>query len=350
MLQEIQLTDFRNFGKSSITFSGTDVILTGANGSGKSNLLEAVNHLSILRSFRGPNLTREEVKISCSSFTISGVLRTLSGSIEKLSVTERISGKREMSIGDCRITKSSDFIGEFRCVPFVPEDLSIITGHAGVRRRFFDMLISALDRDYFFRLGSYFRALEQRNGALKSGNVNVAKAFENELATSGELIVAQRAEFARKIEKEMSELLGDRFAFSCRYLPDVSGGAADFRAKLAELREKELIKKHTLSGIQLDDFEFRFDDKKLRGYGSAGQQRISALMLRLAHFFLIKKVALTPVIALVDDVTGELDERNFDHFIDSISEADQRIYTFTALPEKKGFSEMQNINISEVKK
>ena len=350
MLQEIELTDFRNFGRSSITFSGTDVLLTGANGSGKSNLLEAVNHLSILRSFRGPNLTREEVRISCSSFTISGVLKTLSGSIEKLSVTERLSGKREMFIGDCRITKSSDFIGEFRCVPFVPEDLAIITGHAGVRRRFFDMLISALDREYFFRLGSYFRALEQRNSALKIGNANIAKAFESELAQSGEFIVAKRAEFSGKIEKEMSALLGDRFAFTCRYLPDIPGSAADFRAKLADLRDKELIKKHTLSGIQLDDFEFRFDDKKLRGYGSAGQQRISALMLRLAHFFLIKKVALTPVIALVDDVTGELDQRNFDHFIESISAADQRIYTFTSVPEKPGFSTMQNINISEVQK
>lgn len=350
MLLEIQLTDFRNFGGSSVSFSGADAVLTGPNGSGKSNLLEAINHLSILRSFRGPNLAREEVKISCSSFTITGILKTLSGSLEKISVTEKISGRREMSIGDCRITKSSDFIGEFRCVPFVPEDLEIITGHAGVRRRFFDMLISALDLEYFFRLGSYFRALEQRNFALKSGNVSVAKAFEIELSQAGEFIVSRRAEFAKKIEDEMRELLANKFAFSCRYLPDVSGSAADFRAKLELLREKELLKKHTLSGIQLDDFEFRFDDKKLRSYGSAGQQRISALMLRLAHFFLIKKVALTPVIALVDDVTGELDEYNFSHFVDSISAADQRIYTFTEVPDKPGFSDMQNINISEVKK
>lgn len=350
MLQEISLTNFRNFGRSSINFSGSDVVLTGANGSGKSNLLEAVNHLSILRSFRGPGLTREEVKIGCTSFKISGVLKTIAGNKKSLSVTEHVSGKREMFIGDCKISKSSDFIGEFRCVPFVPEDLAIVSGHAGIRRRFFDMLISALDRDYFFRLGSFFRALQQRNMALKSANLSIAGAFEEELADSGEFIVAKRADFALKVEKVMNQLLGGKFAFSCRYLPDVNGSAADFKAKIAEIRDKELLKKHTLCGIQLDEFEFRFDDKKLRGYGSAGQQRVSALLLRLAHFFLIKESASTPVIALVDDVTGELDKRNFDFFLDSILPADQRIYTFTALPENPKFSDMQNISISEVQK
>lgn len=350
MLQEINLVNFRNFGKSFLRFTGNNVVLTGANGSGKSNLLEAVNHLSILRSFRGPGLTREEIKIGCNSFIISGLLKKLSGSCEKLCVTEHLSGKRELSIGDCRVSKSSDFIGEFRCVPFVPEDLNIVNGHAGVRRRFFDMLISALDREYFFQLSSYFHALDQRNAALKSGNAQIASAFDQELATSGEAIVAKRAEFSTKIEVEMNKLLNGRFAFSCRYLPDVSGNAAAFRTKLTELREREMQKKHTLAGVQLDDFEFRFDDKKLRGYGSAGQRRISALMLRLAQFFLVKEKSSTPVIALIDDVTGELDERNFAHFIDCIGSADQRIYTFTALPDAPGFADMQVIDISEVEK
>ncbi len=350
MLQEISLLDFRNFGKSSFRFSGADVVLTGPNGSGKSNLLEAVNHLSILRSFRGPALTKEEVRIGCSAFTITGALKTLSGSCEVLTVTEHLSGKRELRIGDCRVTRSSDFIGEFRCVPFVPEDLGIVNGHAGMRRRFFDMLISALDREYLLKLSSYFRALDQRNAALKNENAGVAAAFEEELADSGSAIVERRADFARKIQAEVNQLLAGKFAFACRYLPDVSGGAAEFRARFADLRSRELQKKHTLAGIQLDEFEFRFDDKKLRGYGSAGQRRISTLMLRLAQFNLIKAAAATPVVALVDDVTGELDERNFAHFIASIAAADQRIYTFTELPEFPGFAEMQNIAINEVEK
>lgn len=350
MLKKITLADFRNFTRAEFDFFHTDIVLTGANGSGKSNLLEAVNHLSILRSFRGSGMLREEVRIGCTSFTISGILRTKSNVDEKLTVSESLNGSRKLLIGDCVLKKSSDFIGEFSCVPFVPEDVGIVSGTSGLRRRFFDMLISPLDREYFFALCAYSRALDQRNAALKSGSIAAAAAFENELAENALKIADKRFGFSGLIKERVNRFFNGRYDFDCRYICTFPQEKEEYLARLKENREKELIRRHTMTGPQLDDFEFRLNGNLLRGYSSAGQQRISALMLRLSQFSLLKELSVNPVIALVDDVTGELDENNFNHFVSSISGADQRIFTFTEVPECGNFRNMQIIDISEVKK
>ncbi|MCQ2379332.1 MAG: DNA replication and repair protein RecF [Victivallaceae bacterium] len=344
MLRELNLFNFRNFQSASISFSGSDVVLVGRNGSGKTNVLEAVNHLSILRSFRGASV-REEVRIGESSFVIS--CKLYNGISERsIAVREYIAGRRELMIDSVRISRSSEFIGEFGCVPFVPEDKEIISGSSGFRRRFFDMLISTVDSRYFSSLMRYHRALEQRNAALRTGNIGAAEAFETELADQFGTICAARADMSSMVSDEMSRLMSGRYVFSIEYRPSHSGDRKSYLERFVELRDREIMKRHTLFGPQLDEFDFILNGRPLRGFCSNGQQRISALMLRLAQFNMVKNHTSIPIIALVDDVTGELDEDNLACFQQCISNASQRIYTFAEMPKNPSYSPAQVIDVS----
>ena len=348
MLQEIKLVNFRNFSTAELNFSGRDIILFGRNGSGKSNLLEAVNHLSILRSFRGAR-SREEIKIGETEFFLAAKLRK-NNLTETLSVRERSDGRRELFIGNSKLQKSSEFIGEFQTVPFVPEDRMIVGGHSGYRRKFFDILLSCINKNYFFSLSCYHRALDQRNRALKENKIAAAAAFEEELAVRGTEIGAFRFDCCRKITDVMNKLLNGKYHFESRYLRAFPDEVDKYFEKLKENRPKEALKKYTLCGPQLDDFEFRLDGKPLRGYCSAGQQRLASLLLRLSHFTILKNEnSSTSVIALIDDVTGELDKENLDRFLQNIAAADQRIFTFTDIPESGFFHNASVIPVEEIK-
>ncbi|MCQ2378380.1 MAG: DNA replication and repair protein RecF [Victivallaceae bacterium] len=347
MLQEIKLVNFRNFSTGNLILSGRDVVLSGPNGSGKSNLLEAIHHLSLLRSFRGAR-SREEIKIGESEFFLSGKLRK-NGVSEILSVREKSDGRRELFIGETRLRKSSEFIGEFQTVPFVPEDRMIAGGHSGYRRKFFDILLSALDKKYFFALSRYHRALDQRNRALKENKLSVAAAFEEELSECGVEIGNCRAFYCKKIVAEMNELFSGKYHFEAKYLRAFPEEKEKYLEKLKESRPREALKKCTLFGPQLDEFEFRLDGKLLRGYCSAGQQRLTSLLLRLTHFRLLRnETPRIPVIALIDDVTGELDRENINRFLENISAADQRIFTFTDVPRHEFFDAAVVIPVKEI--
>ena len=346
MLQEIKIVNFRNFGAVKLDFSGRDAILSGRNGSGKSNLLEAVHHLSILRSFRGAR-SREMVKIGETEFFLGGNLK-VGNLTEFLSVRERSDGRRELFLGETKVRRSSEFIGEFQAVPFVPEDRMIVSGNSGFRRKFFDILLSALDENYFVALVNYTRALDQRNRALRENHLNIAAAFEEELSRCGVKIGVFRENCAQKIVDEMNRLLGKKYRFDLRYLRAFPGSEEEYRDKLKSQRQRELLKKCTLTGPQLDEFEMRLDGKLLRGFSSTGQQRLTSLMLRLAHFNLVRKNASAPVVALVDDVTGELDDENLDRFLENIAVADQRIFTFTGIPDREFFRRCQIIPVEKL--
>ncbi len=346
MLQEIKIVNFRNFGAVKLDFSGRDVLLFGRNGSGKSNLLEAVHHLSILRSFRGAR-SREMVRIGESEFFLGGDLK-IGNLSEFLSVRERSDGRRELFVGETKLRRSSEFIGEFQAVPFVPEDRMIVSGNSGFRRKFFDILLSALDETYFVALMNYTRALDQRNRALRENHPEVAAAFEEELARCAVKIGVFRENCAVKVADEMNHLLAKKYRFDLRYIKAFPGNEEEYREKLKSQRQRELLKKCTLIGPQLDEFEMRFDGKLLRGFSSTGQQRLATLMLRLTHFNLVRRKSTTPVVALIDDVTGELDDENLDRFLENIAVADQRIFTFTGIPEKEFFRRCQAIPVEKL--
>lgn len=312
-----------------MVFHTRNVIFQGANGSGKSNLLESIGFASLLRSFRG-SPPREMIRIGAREFVISVQLagKKRSGT---LLITESLSGKRRLFINNEPVRRSSDFIREFHTVVFAPEDREITAGTSGCRRRFFDILISETEPEYLLRLSRYHRALNQRNRALKFAPAT-AGAFEEELAEQAPFIAERRKFYSQIIGETVQELLGGRGSFRIVYRSDTPGDPAGYRALLASRRESELRRQCTLCGPQLDEFELIFNDKVLRTYGSTGQLRLISLLMKLAEFQVVRKNSPAPLAVLADDVTGELDDRNLELFLQTVSQADQTFFTFAETP------------------
>lgn len=346
LLEQLELADFRNYRSSRFRFAGDRVVFTGPNGIGKTNLLESISFLSILRSFRTVS-GREMVRIGSRGFDLRGRIEKEGGLREELRVTQSLSGRRETFIGPNRIRRSSEFIREFRTVVFVPEDRNITGGSSSFRRRFFDMLISTLDSGYLTALSNYHRALMQRNHALKSPQcaAAAAAAFEPELAVNAPLIAARRREYAAAVEEEVNRMLAarERAEFRIHFRCDYPESAEEYLALLARNREREMIRSCTGIGPQLDEFEFFLNGKLLRHYGSTGQIRMISLLVKLAEFNLVRRSARERVAVLVDDVTGELDEENRVRFFETIADADQLFFTFTEFPALEFFRDAEEI-------
>lgn len=348
LFEQLKLADFRNCERGEFSFSGEKIVFTGPNGSGKTNLLESICFLSILRSFRSAS-GRELTRIGSRGFELSARIRSREYP-EMLKVIQQ-GNRRETWIGSNRIRRSSEFIREFRAVVFVPEDRSIVGGSSSFRRRFFDMLISTLDGIYLASLVNFNRALAQRNRALKvPAKPAIAAAFEPELAKNAPLIARRRREFSGLVEAEMNRLLQQRGGgeFRILYRCDYPEDAEEYRSLLERSREKEMVRGCTGSGPQLDEFEFLLNGRQLRYYGSTGQIRLISLLLKLAEFNLVRRSAREKVAVLVDDVTGELDEENKVRFFETIADADQQFYTFTEFPSLAFFADAEEIPVNRV--
>jgi DNA replication and repair protein RecF len=270
------------------------------------------------------------IQLGCRDFQIRTKLRTRTGS-KSLRISEHLSGKRELFIQEVPVRRSSDFIREFHTVVFAPEDRMTVAGSSGFRRRFFDILISEIEPEYLLRLSRYNRALIQRNRALKTAP-RTAAAFEEELAEQAPYIAAARCSYAASVAGECAKLLNGKGEFSIIHRTD-SGTTPEEHRKLFEMkRDSEIRRQCTLSGAQLDEFDMYFNGKLLRTYGSTGQIRLISMMLKLAQFNLVSRHSPVPVAVLADDVTGELDEANYQLFLNTISGAKQCFFTFAETP------------------
>jgi len=341
-IENLKLRNFRNVGSGSFDFTSSRVLFLGPNGAGKSNLLEAIGFLSVLRSFRGAP-SREMAMLGSREFALQALM-DFGKWKKRLTLRENVGGKRELFEDREPVRKSSEFIRNYRTVAFAPEDRMIVSGGAAYRRRFFDMLISVLERKYFVDLGNCNRALKQRNRGLRNGGKG-ADCFTPEFIDSSVSLMAFRREYAQLTANEVNALMNGRgeFAVRCRFTAPEDAGA--FARQLETEREKELRRGATLSGPHLDDFEFFLDGKPLRSCGSTGQIRLLSLYLKLAEFSLVRRLAELPVLVLADDVTCELDAANARRFFELTRMADQSFFTFAERPADEFFSGAQELTL-----
>ncbi len=329
-IDSIELAHFRNYSSRKFEFTGREVVLCGPNGAGKSNVLEAIHFLSILRSFRTAGV-RDLIEIGKRGFRITGVIRKNSYP-ETLTVEQTGTDRRHLAIDGTPVPRSSTFIQEFRAVAFTPEDREITAGGSSFRRKFFDMYLSVTEPDYLAALQRYGAALARRNAVLRNprSNLAAAAAFEPELAANAVKILPLRRRCAEVIAQKVNTLLkADRLRIT--YRTDSPDEEAGYLEKLAFDREKERKRNCTGFGPQTDDFLLTLDGKPLREFGSNGQLRLMSLYLKMAAFALLRDNG-APVVALVDDVTGELDSSARGCFLELLRSADQAFYTLTAAP------------------
>ncbi len=345
MISEFRALNWRSCERARLFFEQKNIFI-GANGSGKSNLLEALGFLGVLRSFRtariGDLIRREqtEFRLRCRW------QNTL------LEVGMNRNGERSLQVNGLPEKSGRDFIQHFYPVVFAPEDMEIISGTPGVRRKFFDMIACQLDAGYINVLHDYQRALKMRNLMLKSGKCDLAKleVYEGLLAFASADLTVRRQSCVTEFNK-MLTALADR-ADDCLkidYRMQCSGSAEDTLEQFVRNRRREMEKRTTLVGCHLDDYIFYRGKDPMRGFASNGQNRLAALQCKLASALLVMRCCgAEKLVALVDDVTGELDEKNRQRFYELLEPAGQLFFTFTELPSDGFFKngKVQNLPLN----
>ncbi len=336
MITSLKLENFRCFKELSLSFESPHVVLCGANGQGKTSVLEAIFFLANLRSFRTLRI-QELYRIGSSSYSIYSNVQKTPSFTEKYEIIQNPNG-RSLSAGGRHITRSSDFTGVFNTVAFLPDDPGIVTGSSQLRRRFFDMFISMMDREYFRLLQKYSQALKSRNLLLRNEKADsaVVAAYDDILASFGSKIIAQRSVYSRILSDFMRNILESvRPELSNFTIRMKSGkGMDDKNVFLERLRTQFFRDKtagFTSSGPHADDFEFITDEKPLRTFGSRGQCRIISLVMKLAELDILGTgpAGMKNSVVLIDDATGDLDRRAKDAFYEKTLSAGQIFHAVT---------------------
>ncbi len=349
ILKRIVLHNFRNYEKLDISFADSTNVFVGENGQGKTNLLEAIYFLSILRSFRCSRV-RNLYRWRQSSFLIRAYIE---GDDHSTTVGLEYGDKRRLRIDGETISRASDFIGRLYTVAFVPEDIDLIKGSASERRRFLDITLTQLWPDYLLTLQSYDKALRSRNALLRQDRTSWAaiQAFDDVLIEHGAKLVHRRLQFFKEyrsfVNDSAARLLPDGSSFELKYqsigklnedaaLDEI---AANLRALLDSNRERDQQRGMTHGGPHRDDFQPLLNSKNLSNFGSEGQCRLGAMILKLAKAnHLLERKEHEAVILLVDDVIGELDERGRQAFFQAVERADQVFVVCTEYDKLSGIT------------
>ena len=344
MINDILLKNFRNYSSLNTQFSNKINVFTGKNGQGKTNLLEAIYFLGLLRSFRTPSVA-DLRKIGTDGFMLSATIDTGKGWKHMLEV--EYSDKRRLRIDASPVYKASEFICQFNIVAFTPSDILIVTQSANLRRRFINMLISSIDHNYLNSLNLYSDALKMRNSLLRDrqSHDSTIAPFESILASNGSFIVNKRRHVLSLLSPEMKNILisvrNDVDSFNIHYsTPQSAENEQAFLKRLAESRHKDSLKGYTSFGPHTDDFDFILNGRSLRHFGSNGFCRLASLALKMAAVNIHSTLSSNnhSIITLVDDVTGDLDTHTTDALLKSINKSEQTFFTFTETPDNSFFS------------
>lgn len=362
-LSSLQLQNFRNYKDFASSFINGLIILTGPNASGKTNLLEAVQLLSLSKSFR----VRSEYDLVLFGMDFAKILGTVQKNSQqiKLDITiDSLTSKNQKTIKiDGLKSRAFDLIGELVTVLFSPEDLNLINSTPSLRRRYLDVVICQIDKDYCRNLAEYKKVLINRNQLLlniKNGySTKQELSFWNEkLIDLGSKIIAKRQQALKFLNSRLSEIYNDICATKDQklriiYKPNLpliqdSDIKALFEQELNNKYEREIYKTYTLVGPHRDNFVFELNKKRLAVFGSRGEYRSSILALKSAELDFIEKSLGERPILLLDDVFSELDEKRRNHMFELVRRQQTFITTADFVGLEVGFvREAQVLQIKE---
>ena len=321
IIQTLRLKDFRNYEDLTIEPSSGVNILFGQNGSGKTNVIEAIHYCALGKSHR-TNQDREVVKRD----KISGAcgVTIIKKNVKKeiaIKLTPHDIKKKSVYVDRKKAQRLSSLMGQLQCVIFSPEDLLLIKEGPGLRRKYMDMMISQMDPIYFVELQKYQKALDQRNAILKECKKNsiiqddVLEVFECEMAHSSQVIIPMRESIIKKIQtiasKSYSEISGrNEENFGIRYsccLKNTEHTEEQVCDILKKSRREDVYKGTTSFGLHRDDIAMTLNEKEMKLFASQGQIRTAALSMKFAQIELYKNETGENPVLLLDDVMSELD-------------------------------------------
>jgi DNA replication and repair protein RecF len=339
LYRSLTLHHFRNVAFARLEFSGRRHFLLGANGQGKTNLLEAAGFPTALRSFRTSDAAVLRQTGAATGSIACDVEHERLGEVHLLIRLHR-EGK-EVWCDRERVKRLADHLGKFPTVVFSSQDMSLVRGSPSVRRRWIDLTLAAMDGAYLAALQAFAKALAARNSLLRRAGSSDRElaAFEEPLAESGATLIRIRAsalhELGSRVQAAHARIGDGAEAVAAVYEPNFAeGDAGVLLARLEAGRAKDRQFRTTLAGPHRDDLALKVSGCPARDYGSEGQQRCLALSLRLAQADWFRERSGVRPILLADDVLGELDPDRRMRFWGGIDPEAQVIATGTRPPEK----------------
>ena len=341
----LELTAFRNYAALRFEPPEGACIFIGANAQGKSNLLEALALLSTGKSFR-TSREADLIMEGAAAASVSARVRTRHGDNTVQCVIARVGeGARKRFLRHGRALRYADFLGGVNAVTFMPHDLQLAGGPASLRRRLLNTALSQSSRRYYHDLAAYEKSLAQKNALLRSSSVDRAllDTYNEQLATAGSRIVAERAAYVRRLAAEAAVVharwVGAHPALEVRYAPvpplgDETPAAIEtgLRAELTRMLPAELGRRLSLVGPHRDDIALDLGAEPLSRFGSQGQRRTAVLALKAAEYALLQRATGEAPLLLLDDVLSELDEHRRRAFLESIGSYEQAFITATDAP------------------
>lgn len=347
-LNELHLKNYRNYDELSLSFSKNLTLFLGENAQGKTNLLESIYVLAMTRSHRTNN-EQELIQWGHEFAHISGIVNKNTSQIP-LEITLSKKG-RKTKVNHIEQKKLSSYVGQLNVILFAPEDLSLVKGSPQLRRKFLDMEIGQIDPIYLYDLVQYQHVLKQRNQYLKQMQ-NKADPLYLDILTEqfvsfGSKVLLGRAKFVKRLEYWANELHNkishEKEILAIDYVSSIPFQSsmelkeiqAIFFQEIEKNKEKERVRLSTLVGPHRDDLHFFINGKDVQTYGSQGQQRTTALSVKLAEIDLMKEETGEYPILLLDDVMSELDDSRQLHLLETIEGKVQTFLTTTTLAHVK---------------
>jgi DNA replication and repair protein RecF len=339
VLERLELVDFRNYTAASFELTAGTTVVVGDNGHGKTNLVEAIAYLATLSSFRVVG-TEALIRAGTPRAIVRAELRDDDGRRSLIEAELTASGRGRVQVNRQRLERTRDLLGVLRVTVFSPDDLALVKGGPGERRRFLDDVLVALAVKYDTVRLELDRILRQRNtllrqvgGRLDAESATTLDVWDSRLATTGEQLGRARAALVERsaphVQDVYSKLAGDGDVALSYAAPWRTAGLA---AALATARADDVRRGVSTVGPHRDELELTINGMPARTHASQGEQRTLALALRLGvHELVTERSGSTPVLVL-DDVLSELDARRASALMRLLPEGQIVITTAGTIP------------------
>lgn len=337
IIKSIELQNFRNYEDLNISFDEGTNIFYGDNAQGKTNILEAA-YLSGTTKSHKCSKDKEMIRFGEQEAHI----RTVVVKKEKeyqIDMHLKHNRSKGIAINKVPIKKASELFGILNMVFFSPEDLNIIKNGPAERRRFLDSELCQLDKIYLSDLTTYNKILNQRNKLLKDmvyrpDLKDTLPVWDMQLVETGRKIIRRRKQFVDELNEIVHDIhyriSGEKEDLLLQYEPSIED--IFFEDELSRVKERDMRQCMTSVGPHRDDLLFSIGEVDIRKFGSQGQQRTSALSLKLSEIELVKRSIHDTPVLLLDDVLSELDSNRQNYLLNSIHDT-QTLITCTGLDE-----------------